>query len=231
VAITAHVIRASPTGGSLLRSCYPVPAGPGNRPPPNSNDRDVHSPVFPFVCEPQSTSPQRLRSRHVVSASTDRCRGCPARTSRHGSNEYDRACGALVLDIHVIVSSVDSNKRYVDTTAGDERMGRVIRFGHAVLPRSPRHFGTARHRPGEGGGSSRVPLGRDAPELRLRGVRRRLVASQKHRQRPSHFRHLPRVTIRSGYGGAEVPLTCHPHPLPHLKPEESDALRTVGLCR
>ncbi len=72
----------------------------------------------------------------------------------------------------MIVTSVDPNTPYVDTTGAYEYMDGLIQFGRAVLP------GTTRVLSASGDGSrallqvsSRVKFGPDAPEMTLDGTR------------------------------------------------------------
>ena len=91
------------------------------------------------------------------------------------------ARAALAPEVHVIVTSVDPNTPYVDTTGAEEYMDGLIQFGHAVLP------GTTRVISASGDDaramlqvSSRVKFGPDAPEMTLDGARLyRLDESEK----------------------------------------------------
>ena len=98
-----------------------------------------------------------------------------------GIHDYDAARGALAPEVHVIVTSVDPDTPYVDTTGADEYMDGLVQFGQAVLP------GTTRVVSASGDDaramlqvSSRVKFGPDAPEMTLDGARLyRLDESQK----------------------------------------------------
>jgi SnoaL-like domain len=98
-----------------------------------------------------------------------------------GIHDYDAARGALAPEVHVIVTSVDPDTPYVDTTGADEYMDGLVQFGQAVLP------GTSRVISASGDDaramlqvSSRVKFGPDAPEMTLEGARLyRLDESQK----------------------------------------------------
>jgi hypothetical protein len=98
-----------------------------------------------------------------------------------GVRDYDRARGALAPGVRVIVTSVDPNTPYVDTTGADEYMDGLIEFGQAVLPGTTRVISAA----GDEARamlqvSSRVKFGPDAPEMTLDGARLyRLDESQK----------------------------------------------------
>ncbi|HUY59852.1 MAG TPA: nuclear transport factor 2 family protein [Solirubrobacteraceae bacterium] len=85
-----------------------------------------------------------------------------------GVHDYDAARGSLAPDVHVVVTSVDPQTPFVDTTGADAYMEGLIEFGHAVLADTT-HVTAA-----EGDDaramlrvSSRVKFGPDAPEMTL----------------------------------------------------------------
>ena len=87
-------------------------------------------------------------------------------------HDYDTARVALAPEVHVVVTSVDPQTPFVDTTGAEEYMEGLIQFGHAVLP------GTTRVMVAAGDGAramlqvtSRVKFGPDAPEMTLDAAR------------------------------------------------------------
>jgi hypothetical protein len=89
-----------------------------------------------------------------------------------GGHDYDSARGSLAPDVHVVVTSVDSEAPRVDTAGIEAYMQGLIQFGQAVLP------GTTRVNSAIGDDTrallqvtSRVRFGPDAPEMTLHGAR------------------------------------------------------------
>jgi SnoaL-like domain len=89
-----------------------------------------------------------------------------------GGHDYDSARASLAPDVHVALTSVDSDAPSVYTTGIDDYMQGLIQFGQAVLP------GTSRVNSAVGDDSrallqvtSRVKFGPDAPEMPLHGAR------------------------------------------------------------
>jgi SnoaL-like domain len=89
-----------------------------------------------------------------------------------GAQDYESARAGLAPEVHVVVTSVDSDAPRVDTTGIEDYMQGLIQFGQAILPE------TSRVNSAVGDDTrallqvtSQAKFGPDAPEMTLHGAR------------------------------------------------------------